>query len=254
MVGCGLAFAGIPFYDWYVYGCHLRPPPFGPLWMVMVFAVLPLGFSVLAITVSMASVYYMVRRNAHKSQKWSFGVGKKSLEAKVFWQALLYTLSFYIKWPILFSVYIVSTDYTEGYDKANYALPAIVSFVAPLQGFSNFLVYARPFLMASFFQKQSKLFESAVGRLRTSMKMTSAVHTGTSGFDMTTNHDDETERNMTTTTTNTTMIDPSAAIALMPPHPSFADAAAKQSPVVTEDAASDATFVTGRDKFAAEKL
>jgi len=156
IVGCGLAFAGIPFYDWYVYGCHLRPPPFGQLWTVIVFAVLPLGFSVLAITFSMAAVYCMVRRNARKSRRWSFGFGNESLETKVFWQAILYTLSFYITWPILFSVYIAATDYTEGYDKGNYTLPAIVSFVAPLQGFSNFLVYARPCLTTRKVKSSSK--------------------------------------------------------------------------------------------------
>jgi len=114
---------------------------------VLIFAVIPLGFSVLSITVSMLVVYVTVRTNARKSRKWSFGVGKNSLESKVFWQALLYTLSFYITWPILFSVYIASTDYTRGYDVGRYTLPVLVSFVAPLQGFTNFLVYARPRLM-----------------------------------------------------------------------------------------------------------
>jgi len=144
VVGFGLAFGGIPFYGWYVYGCHLLPPHFGKLWKVLVFAVIPLGFSVFFITVAMLFVYMTVRHNARDSRKWSFGVGKKSLESRVFWQALLYTLSFYITWPILFSVYIKATDYTRGYDVGRYALPALVSFVAPLQGFTNFLVYARP--------------------------------------------------------------------------------------------------------------
>jgi len=97
----------------------------------------------------MLVVYLTVRRNARASRKWSFGVGKTTLEAKVFWQALFYTLSFYITWPIFFSVYIASTDYKMGYDKGRYALPAIVSFVAPLQGFTNFLVYIRPRLSGS---------------------------------------------------------------------------------------------------------
>jgi len=149
VVGVGLAFAGIPFYHWYVYGCHLLPPPFGELWTVMVFSVIPLGFSVLSITVSMFIVYLTVRRNARASRKWSFGVGKNSLESKVFWQALLYTLSFYITWPIFFSVYIAATDYTQGYDVGRYALLAVVSFVAPLQGFTNFLVYACPRLSSA---------------------------------------------------------------------------------------------------------
>ncbi len=146
IVGLGLAFGGIPFYDWYVYGCHLLPPPFGNQWKVLVFAVIQLGFSVFCITVAMLFVYWTVRKNSRGSRRWGFGVGRQSMESRVFWQALLYTLSFYITWPIFFSVYIAPTDYTRGYDVERYALLAIVSFVAPLQGFTNFLVYA-PFLV-----------------------------------------------------------------------------------------------------------
>jgi len=91
-VGVGLAVAGTPYYHWYVYGCHLLPPPNGELWTVLVFAVIPLGFSVFSITVSMLIVFLTVRRNARASRKWSFGVGKTTLEAKVFWQAVLYVI------------------------------------------------------------------------------------------------------------------------------------------------------------------
>jgi len=64
--------------------------------------------------------------------------------------AIFYTLSFYITWPIFFSVYIFHRQINKiGYDKGQFALPAIVSFVAPLQGFTNFLVYIHPCLSGS---------------------------------------------------------------------------------------------------------
>jgi len=208
IVGIVLAVAGIPFYQWYVYGCHLLPPPHGELWIVLVFAVIPLGFSVSCITVSMLVVYLTVRRNARASRKWSFGVGKTSLEAKVFWQALLYTLSFYITWPIFFSVYIASTDYKMGYDKGRYALPAIVSFVAPLQGFTNFLVYIRPRLSCSC-RSHATMFGSVFSRLVsvTKQQSESTTNPATSG------EDDATFAQQVSS------IDPSAAIAAENHHP-----------------------------------
>jgi len=144
--------------------------------------VIPLGFSVFSITVSMLVVYLSVRRNARASRKWSFGVGKTTLEAKVFWQALFYTLSFYITWPIFFSVYIASTDYKTGYDKGRYALPAIVSFVAPLQGFTNFLVYIRPRLSGCC-QSHLNKFGSSFSRLLsvTEQQSESIIISATSG-------------------------------------------------------------------------
>ena len=57
----------------------------------------------------------------------------------VFWQCLFYALAFYITWPILFSVYLASVDLN-----GPLGLTLTVAFVAPLQGFNNFLVYIRP--------------------------------------------------------------------------------------------------------------
>jgi len=52
VVVVGLAFSGTPFYDWYVYGCHLLPPPFGNLWKVLIFAMIPVGFPIFSITMA----------------------------------------------------------------------------------------------------------------------------------------------------------------------------------------------------------
>lgn len=139
-IGLGLAFGGIPSYEVFEYGCHLLPPPAGDLWPVLVFVVLPLGFSIAAITVCMLLVYLKVRQSTAASKKWTFGIGQASaMEQAVFWQCLFYVLAFYITWPIVFSVYLASVD-IDG----PLALTMTVAFVAPLQGFNNFLCFLRP--------------------------------------------------------------------------------------------------------------
>ncbi|CAB9503324.1 expressed unknown protein [Seminavis robusta] len=140
-VGLGLAFGALPIYHWLEYGCHIETPPEGELWAVLVFVVLPLGLSILAITASMMTVYCKVRKQSAAARKWTMGVSKASkLEQAVFWQCLFYVMAFYITWPILFSVYLASLD-----DKVRiFGLSMLVAFVAPLQGFNNFLVYIRP--------------------------------------------------------------------------------------------------------------
>jgi hypothetical protein len=140
MVGVVLAFGGIPVYDWFEYGCHLLPPPDGSMAMVLVLAVGPIGFSIVSIMGCMFTVYWKVRSQARTSRKWSFGASKpNSLEARVFYQSLWYVLSFLISWPILFAMYLASVD-VDG----PYALTITIAFLAPSQGFNNFLVYIRP--------------------------------------------------------------------------------------------------------------
>lgn len=122
------------------YGCHITPPPDNPLWPVMIFVVVPLGISIAAITCSMLFVYCHVRKQSAASRKWSFGIGRaNSLEKDVFWQCVSYVLAFYITWPIMFAVYLASVD-IEG----PLGLTILVAFVAPLQGFNNFLVFITP--------------------------------------------------------------------------------------------------------------
>ena len=110
------------------------------MWSVLVFAVIPLSGAILAITSAMMLVYHKVRQNALKSSKWKFGVGGASkLEQAVFWQCVFYTLAFYVTWPILFGVYLASVDVN-----GPLGLSITVAFLAPLQGFTNCMVYVRP--------------------------------------------------------------------------------------------------------------
>ena len=136
LIGSGLAFGGLPLYDWIEYGCMM---PIHKRWSSLVFGVIPLGLSIFCITASMIWIYVVVRQTAKRTRDWSL-TGSRSLESQVFWQALLYAMSFYITWPILFAVYLWSIDVR--FD--SFALSCIIAFVAPLQGCTDFLVYVRP--------------------------------------------------------------------------------------------------------------
>jgi hypothetical protein len=195
-VGLGLSFGAITSYHWIEYGCHLEPLPEGEIWLILVFVILPLGLSILSITGSMVVVYNSVRKRSQASRKWSFGVSKASkLEQAVFWQCSLYALAFYISWPILFSVYLASIDV-----HGPLYLTLAVAFLAPIQGFTNCLVYIRPKLMNRSKQPSrpsifSKLFSHAPRASRPSA--TEVSETGRSEDD------------------NVHLMDPSAAMALI---------------------------------------
>lgn len=167
LAGLGLAFGGIPVYHWIEYGCHLETLPDADLWVVMVFVVAPLGISILCITGSMIVVYVTVRKQAAKAKKWRLGANKKkskkpSLEQEVLEQCVFYVLAFYVTWPILFSVYLKSIDVG-----GPIGLTVLVAFVAPLQGFNNFLVYVRP-RIKHFLKNREKPRISVVKKLRQS--------------------------------------------------------------------------------------
>lgn len=148
ITGVGLALGGIPVYEAMEYGCHIKPlaPPdrMDSLWAELVFIVLPLGLSIIAITAAMLLVYCKVRQQTAATQKWAFGISRAStMQKAVFFQCFFYLLAFYVTWPILFSVYLASIDIN-----GPLGLSMLVAFVAPLQGFNNFLVYMRPRIVA----------------------------------------------------------------------------------------------------------
>ena len=140
LVGFGLAFGGLPFYAGFDYVCHLAPDleRGDNLWKVFVFTVVPIGFSMFCITATMLFIYLHVRKKTLAARRWRLGSG--DLDNRVFWQALFYTLSFYITWKVVFLVYLTGIDTL----KDKYGLSVLMAFVSPLQGFNNFLVYVRP--------------------------------------------------------------------------------------------------------------
>lgn len=148
ILGFVLAFGGLPIYHWIEFVCYILPPPEGDYWPVMIFIVIPIGFSLVAIAVMVLRVFYEVREQS-ESEKWRLRQGHKSTMREgppismlkaVSWQCLFYVLAFFISWPILFIVYTTSFNELGGV----FGLSMTVAFFAPLSGFSNCLVYLRP--------------------------------------------------------------------------------------------------------------
>lgn len=143
-VGIGLALGALPMlYHMLEYACHILPPPEGDLWAALVFVVGHIGFSIVSITLSMLVVYYRVRKQSFAQERWRLGSDNRLLQ-QVFWQSLFYACAFYVTWSILFSVYLASVDVN-----GPFGLTMTVAFVAPLQGFSNGLVFIRPQVLRS---------------------------------------------------------------------------------------------------------
>jgi hypothetical protein len=140
LVGLGLALTGLPVYHWIEYGCHLNSLQFsGELWAILTLVVVPLSLSILFISGSMVYVYMNVRQKTRKALQWSLSSqNQERMLQQVFWQCLLYSLAFYITWPILFSVYLGSVEFD-----GPLGLSLTVAFVMPLQGFTNWLVFIR---------------------------------------------------------------------------------------------------------------
>jgi hypothetical protein len=83
------------------------------------------------------------------------------MERKTFWQALFYLGAFYLTWPILLASQL-SLD-----AQIIYPFMLVVSILAPLQGFLNFLVYARPRIQ-NLLQERQKLRRASKGTTATS--------------------------------------------------------------------------------------
>ena len=46
LLGLGLSFGGLPFYEAIAYVCHVAPPPGGQLWAVLLFVILAMASSI----------------------------------------------------------------------------------------------------------------------------------------------------------------------------------------------------------------
>jgi hypothetical protein len=178
IVGFALAFGGIPVYGNHLWGCYVSPPPLEePYYKNVIFAAICTAIAIL--TVNMVLVYWSVRKQmlaARKSRMSWVGRNDSSLagnaaasgdlpmnldasdasfqprrrdmgemviqkmERQTFWQALFYLAAFYLTWPIL----LAPTFIQRGGEGDNYPFTLTVLILAPLQGFLNFIVYARP--------------------------------------------------------------------------------------------------------------
>jgi hypothetical protein len=180
-VGFALAFGGIPLYEKLSFGCYIPPPPLADNPQnLLIFTVVPICTAIVIATVNMVLVYWAVRKQMIASRKWQFRSAAmqqhqqasasslfrnadacsalrinsdvfsesfqprrrqtaiQKMERQTFWQALFYLGAFYLTWPIL-----LAANFSKR-AQGSYGFMLLVIILGPLQGFLNFLVYARP--------------------------------------------------------------------------------------------------------------
>jgi len=146
-VGAGfvLAFAGIPFYTSILMVCYIPPPGHSMYvdltwWHNTFLTIVPIFFSIISTSICILLVYWRVRKTTRRAARWRLGDQSCMLEKRVLIQFLLYLASFYVTWPLLLAALLDPSLY-------RYNFWVVVSFVGPLQGFNNALVYACPRLL-----------------------------------------------------------------------------------------------------------
>merc|ERR1719401_1219137 len=97
------------------------------------------------------------------------GPAPQSMSSKMFWQSFWYLVAFYLTWvPYLGLQFAWSVNQEYG----NYAWVITASTLAPLQGFSNFLVYFR--------RRAKKRFANALSMVRNRLSTPDTGDTGSS--------------------------------------------------------------------------
>jgi hypothetical protein len=211
IVGFALAFGGIPFYTNSLSVCYIAPPPLVQGYRdIVIFAVVPICTAIAILTVNIVLVYWAVRKQMIEARKWQQRTSQTSghyssagdpaasrdfpvnpdasglsvqrrgpetviqrMERETFWQALFYLSAFYVTWPI-FVVSVLVED-----SGGVYPFMLTVFTLAPMQGFWNFLIYARPRMLK---QIQERRKSRKKLRLQRSSKDNSLTDNSTSGY------------------------------------------------------------------------
>jgi hypothetical protein len=145
VIGFALAFAGIPYYDNFLWICHIPSPPIGQSYRyVFAIALIPVTVAIVLSATAMFLVYIKVRRQSQTANRWRLGNGGGAdgkLARRVFWQSFFFVVALYGSWPILVLAEY-SGDNRRLYELYGFWVVALT--LAPLQGFFNFFVYTRP--------------------------------------------------------------------------------------------------------------
>ena len=133
-LGLGLAFGVIPFAfpDWK--WCYLGPPVItGSILPGIFFFMLPIGLSIVSMTVFTILLLNYVRKIEGNTPRRLGGTNRPSLAKRTLWQSCWFLLVFYIVWPIQFIAFVV--EITED----TYWLYVLAALLGPLQGKSVFI-------------------------------------------------------------------------------------------------------------------
>jgi hypothetical protein len=127
--GLTLACAGIPFYGPSVIMCYIQDEE---VW----FLVVPISIVIVTATLLMVRIFLKVYLQEQRVRQYS--TTSHHLSRRVFWQGFWYLMCFYVSWPVVIAwVFIDETLYHR------YYFMCVATFLAPLQGFLNFLSYSR---------------------------------------------------------------------------------------------------------------
>jgi hypothetical protein len=157
VVGLAFAAAGLPYYDNVMVWCNNSAN-----WWPEV----PVILAILYVSIIMGDIVLTVHKKEKASHRYTGGSNK--LSNMVFKQAMYFVGAFYLTWvPYLVLQYMWSRG--TGYNI--YGLTLAASTMVPLQGFYNFLVYARP----RYFNKDTglnSLWSGSLTSMRSTMRRT----------------------------------------------------------------------------------
>lgn len=136
-VGLVLSFAAIPFIERDYRWCYIGWPPIGTTYTPgIVLFILPVGISILIITVLTAMLVCFVGKLERKTARHSLTSGTRgSLASKTLWQSVWFLLAFYVVWPVTCSTYIMPMH------PDLYWWYVIAAILSPAQGFFNACVF-----------------------------------------------------------------------------------------------------------------
>lgn len=183
---CGIAgaFIGIPHIKNVYLGCSIAPPPIGDKeWPILGLIIIPISLALSVATVSMILVYEAYHRQRRQSRRWRFPTPSSepttsspgaldtisaetsmsrlqssarvnhrtriSIDRDFFWQSLFYLIALYISFSVVLSLNLtVLLGGVDAIITIPYGVNVYFTLVGNLQGFSNFIVYTRPRVIA----------------------------------------------------------------------------------------------------------
>jgi hypothetical protein len=180
VAGLGLAFAGIPYYEYLFFACHIPPPPLvDSSTLINLFSIAPISIVLIVSTMNMAIIYWHVHQQDKAANRWrmtmrangdsseayflsgmmssmirklrrSSGAAAVSLPSRSSTPRPTNRLSNAVWWQALlyvssflltWPIYFVANFNAT---REDYAFWLILAILNPLQGFWNCLIYFRP--------------------------------------------------------------------------------------------------------------
>ena len=153
--GLTLAFAAIPYYTSIAVHCHIVVPPAATWYPILFLAIVPNITVTVVSTTLMAIVCVKVRQQAKRMARWRFQPKTKngsrrrqspSIDRRIFWQAVLFLLAFYVTHTVHLCLLVrewLRSRHRRYTGRSVYVSWVLFTIVTPLQGFWNAFIYFR---------------------------------------------------------------------------------------------------------------